>query len=72
MTQHKGFKSTDEAYRYLIEKSKAQGYSQGDLAKKLGIHRQQITNSLRRGNVKIDAVENLALILGVDVIISLT
>ena len=68
----KGFSSTNEAYKYLIHSAKDEGITQNQIAKRMGISRQQITNNLRRKNLSIETVEALALELGSDVVISIT
>jgi len=67
----KSFKSTDEAYKWLINEAKRLGFTQRDIASKLGQTPQQITNSLRRGNVKIQAVVKLASLLKTKITLTL-
>jgi len=67
----KSFKSTDEAYKWLVNEAKRLGFTQRDIASKLGQTPQQITNSLRRGNVKIQAVVKLAALLKTKITLTL-
>ena len=69
--EEKSFKSTDEAYKWLINEAKRLGFTQRDIASKLGQTPQQITNSLRRGNVKIQAVVKLAGLLKTKITLTL-
>lgn len=72
MNNSTNFKFTDAAYEYLIAQAAANGISQRQLALKIGIEPQQITNTLRRGNVKISSLKQMADILDIEVQISLT
>ena len=72
MNNKLNFKFPDAAYEYLIAQAAAKGISQRQLALKIGIEPQQITNTLRRGNVKISSLKQMADVLGIEVQISLT
>lgn len=71
MNNRLDFSSTDEAYKYLITKAAGRGISQGQLARDIGIEKQNITNTLRRGNVKVSSLKQMADVLGITVEVSL-
>jgi len=66
------FKNSDEAYNYLVNKALMEGISKRDIAKKLGVSPQHISNTIRRGNVKLSSLKELAKTLDVEVDLRLT
>ena len=54
------FNSTDEAYTYLVKKAEELGYTKSQLADKMGIFPQAISNNLKRKGIKLKTVKDLA------------
>ena len=68
----KKFKSVGNAFAYLVGKAWSDGIPKRQLAIKSDMLPQQISNSLRRGDAKLDTLKKISKPLGYKVQICLT